>query len=117
MPVRLGTADWGRARDQSNASGEGACVASGVAAVVIGKPLDCLGHSVHLSVAMLDRGDHQFLDVLCGDAARSRHVSYRLAVAAVERERDTHFLTMSEVISNPSEHQRVLRRRTATRPS
>ncbi len=92
--IRLRTADWGRARDQPNAPGEGACVASGVAAAVVGKPLDRFRHPVHLSVAMFDRGDHQVLDVLCGDAARCRHVSHRLAVAAVERERDTHLLAI-----------------------
>lgn len=36
---------------------------------------------------MLDGGDHQVLDVLGGDAARRRHVSHCLAVAAVESER------------------------------
>ncbi len=92
--VRLRTANWGRARDQSNAPGEGACVASSVAAAVIGKPLDGFGHAVHLSVAMLDRGNHQVLDVLGGDAARRCHVSHRLAVAAVEREGDTHLLAI-----------------------
>jgi len=84
--VRLGTADWGRARDQSNAPGKGACVASGVAAAVVGEPFDWLGHAVHLSVAMLDGGDHQVLDVLGGDAARRRYVSHRLAVATNYRE-------------------------------
>lgn len=46
--VRLKAADWGRARDQSNAPGEGACVASGVAVAPIGEPLDRRGGSANL---------------------------------------------------------------------
>ena len=68
--------------------------ASGVAAAVIGKPLDRFEHAAHLTVALLDRGDHQGLDVLGGDAARRRNVSHHLAVAAVERECDTHLLAI-----------------------
>lgn len=41
------TADWRRARDQSNAPGEGACIASGVEAAIIGAPLDLFGYAVH----------------------------------------------------------------------
>ncbi|TCP65579.1 hypothetical protein C8J43_11016 [Sphingomonas sp. PP-CE-1G-424] len=57
-------------------------------------PFDWFGHAVHLAVAMLDRGDHQVLDVLSGDAAPRRHVSHGLPVAAVERERDTDLLAI-----------------------
>ena len=92
--IRLGTADWGSARNQPNASGERTRVARGVAAAVIGQPLDRPGHTVDLSVAMLDCGDHQVLDVLGGDAARCCHVSYGLAVAAVERECNTYLLAI-----------------------
>lgn len=92
--VRLRAADWGRARDQPNAPGKRTCVASGVTAAVIGEPFDRFGYAVHLFVAMLDRGDHQVLDVLGGDAARHRHMSHCLAVATVEREGDTHLLAI-----------------------
>ena len=92
--IRLRTADRGRARYQPNAPCERTWVASGVAAAVIGEPLDRFGHAVHLAVAMLDRGDHQVLDVLGGDAARRRHVSHGFTVAAVERECDTHLLAI-----------------------
>ncbi len=91
--IRLSTADWGRVRDQSNAPGEGTCVASGVAAAVIIKPLDRFGRDSP-SVAMLDRGDHQVLDVLCGDAARRHHVSHGFTVAAVDRECDAYPLAI-----------------------
>ncbi len=91
--MRLRIADRGRARDQPDAPGERTGVASGVAAAVMGEPLDRFVHAVHLSVSML-RGDHQVLDVLGGDAARRRHVAHRLAVVPVEREGDTHLLTI-----------------------
>ncbi len=84
--VRLRAADGRRPWDQPDVTGEGAGVASGVAAAVIRKPLDRLGHTVHAAVAMLDGGNHQVMDVLGGDAAGGRHVPHCLPVAAVERE-------------------------------
>ncbi|VVT32346.1 hypothetical protein SPHINGO391_70014 [Sphingomonas aurantiaca] len=84
----------GRARGQSDALGKGAGGSSILAAAVIGKPFDRFGHAVHLSVAMLDGGNHQVMDVLGGEAARRCNVSHRLAVAAVERECDTHLLAI-----------------------
>lgn len=70
------------------------CVASGVAAAVVGEPLDWFGHAVYVAGAVPHSGDHQFLDVLCGDVACCRHVSHRLPVAAVERECATYFLAI-----------------------
>ena len=59
---------------------------SGVAGAVIGQPLDRLGQAVHGSVAVLDGGDHQILDLLSNGAASGSEVPHRLAVSAVERE-------------------------------
>src|SRR4051794_35525649 len=68
--VRLWTADRGRSWDQPDAARKGAGVSGGVTTAVIRQPLDRLGHTVHLAVAMFDGGNHQVLDVLGGDAIR-----------------------------------------------
>jgi hypothetical protein len=49
--IRLRTADRGRARDQPDVPGKRTCVASGVAAAVIGQPIDWLGHAVQTAHA------------------------------------------------------------------
>jgi hypothetical protein len=92
--VGLRAADGRRARHQADVAGEGAGVAGGVAATVVGEPLDRPGQAVHGPVALLDGGHHQVLDVLGGDAASGRHMPHRLAIAAVDRERDAHLLAV-----------------------
>ena len=55
--------------------------------------------------------------VLARDAAGGCHEAHGLPVTAVEGEGHAHALAMSQPISRPSEHQRVLRASTAMRPS
>jgi hypothetical protein len=66
---------------------------------------------------MLDRGYHQIAHILGGYTAGRGDKTHRLPVAAVEREGDTDLSPLSQPISRPSEHQRVLRVATAIRPS
>jgi hypothetical protein len=65
----------------------------------------------HQPKAALDALDHQVTDISTVDAAGRRHSSNRLAAAIVESEGDAHPLStsLSQPISDPSEHQQLLK--------
>ncbi len=98
-------------------AGEAASLLGGVAAAVICQPFDGGRQAVHAAEAVLDGGGHEIAHVLGGYASSGGNKAHRLAIAAVEREGTRTFSPLSQPISNPSEHQRVLRVSTATRPS
>ena len=56
--IALRAFDRRRARCEANVAGEAAGVVGGVAAAVIGEPLNGVRQLVHLAEAMLDANDH-----------------------------------------------------------
>src|SRR3954454_15613086 len=92
--IRLWALDRCRARNQPDVASQGTRLSGSVGRAIVRQPFDRLGQFVDQPETALDAFDHQIADVRTVDAAGCRHPGDRLAVAAVEREGNPHFLAV-----------------------
>src|SRR5690606_31221467 len=92
--VGLWAFDGGCARPEVDLAGEAAGLSGGVAATVVGQPLDGRGQPVHTAEAVLDGGGHEVAHILGRYAGSGGNKAHRLAIAAVQREGDPHLLAV-----------------------
>ena len=92
--VRLRAFDWRGAGHETDVAGEPTSVVRGIAAAIVGQPLDRFGKRVDLPEAMFDAEHHEVTNVLGADPGGCCDIAHGFTVTAVESEGDADLLAV-----------------------